>query len=220
MTSQLKRLFCGICAVLLSGTMLSACGNETETAEKKETTRTILPATPAIGVGRIMPIKYEPKTFTVLIDPGHGFEDGGTGEGVLPDGILEKDINLAIAKYLNEALTTYGFRIVMSHDGVTFPQSVNTDNNNKFRPEERVRFANSLDIDYYISIHVNSHTDSSASGARVYYQQTWIKENKNSELMLFKNADHTFNILSGDTDVFEDVCNATVDWFYDTLYGI
>ena len=165
-TNRMKRIFCGSAAVLMACTVLTACGTETAHEENSKKERVRQPATPSIGVSRIMPVVYEPKSFTVMIDPGHGFEDGGTGDKVLPDGILEKDINLAIANYLKEVLSTYGFQIVMTHDGNTFPQSVNTDNNNRFRPEERVAYANQHDIDYYISIHVNSHTDPSASGAR------------------------------------------------------
>ena len=201
MTSHIKRLFCGFLAAVLACTAFSACNTETEPAEKTAKTRVIVPATPAVGVGRIMPEKHEPKTFTVLIDPGHGFEDGGTGEGVLPDGILEKDINLAIANYLNENLTEYGFKTIMIHDGQTFPQSVNGDNNNKFNPNERVAYANTLDIDYYISIHVNSHTDSSASGVLAYYQQTWVNENENSEAITRYVVNAIDDAFVGDPDV-------------------
>lgn len=201
MTNQIKRIFCGLAAAMLVCTVFSSCENETEPIKKKDKTRTILPATPAIGVGRIMPEVHEPKTFTVLIDPGHGFEDGGAGDGILPSEWLEKDINLAIANYLNEELTTYGFKTLMTHNGETFPQSVNGDKNNKFNPNERVAYANTLDIDYYISIHVNSHTDTDASGTRVYYQQTWVKENENSEVITRYVANAIDDAFIGDPDV-------------------
>ena len=201
MNHRMKKIICGAAAILLACTAFVSCGNESgsEDAPKKERIRK--PATPSVGVGRIMPEIHKPKAFTILIDPGHGFEDGGAGDGILPSGILEKDINLAIANYLKEDLTDYGFQTIMSHDGKSFPKTAVDDNNNKFRPEERIAYANSLDIDYYISIHVNSHTDPNASGARVYYQQTWVKENQNSEVITRYVANSIDDAFIGDVDV-------------------
>ena len=201
MNQRMKQILCGAAALLIAGMTLVSCSQETGLPENTKKERVRKAAAPAVGVGRIMPEIHEEKAFTVLIDPGHGFEDGGAGDGILPDGILEKDINLAIANYLKEDLTEYGFQIIMSHDGKTFPKTAVDDNNNKFRPEERVSYANSLDIDYYISIHVNSHTDSAAKGARVYYQQTWIKENQNSELITRYVANSIDDAFVGDPDV-------------------
>jgi len=201
MNHRIKRILCGAAAVLIACLSLTACNNDTAPAENSKRERVRRAATPAVGVGRIMPEIHEPKAYTIMIDPGHGFEDGGAGDGILPDGILEKDINLAIANYLNEDLTKYGFQIIMSHDGDTFPKTAVYDNNNKYRPEERVSYANSQDIDYYISIHVNSHTDPNASGARVYYQQTWVKENQNSEVITRYVANAIDNAFVGDSSV-------------------
>ena len=201
MNQRKKKIICGAAAILLACTAFVSCGNESSSADIPRKERARKPAAPSIGIGRIMPEVHEPKAFTVLLDPGHGFEDGGAGDGILPGGYLEKDINLAIANYLKEDLTEYGFQIIMSHDGTTFPKTAADDNNNKYRPEERVSFANSQDIDYYISIHVNSHTDTSASGARVYYQQTWVKENQNSEVITRYVANSIDDAFIGDVDV-------------------
>ena len=80
-------------------------------------------AEPSDGVGRLMPDPITPKSFTVCIDPGHGFLDGGCGDGYFENGILEKDITLSISKKLNEALGLLGFNIIMTHDGTTFPKT-------------------------------------------------------------------------------------------------
>ncbi len=197
----MKRILCGAAALVIACMSLTACNDETGSAEKNKQERVRKAATPAVGVGRIMPEIYEQKAFTVMIDPGHGFEDGGAGEGILTNGVLEKDITLAIANYLKDDLTEYGFQIIMSHDGSTFPKTAAYDNNNKYRPEERVSYANSLDIDYYISIHVNSHTETSACGARVYYQQTWVKENENSEVITRYVANAIDDAFIGDPEV-------------------
>lgn len=47
---------------------------------------------------------------TVILDAGHGGEDGGA---VSKDGVLEKDINLSITQKLQRLLTTSGFEVKM-----------------------------------------------------------------------------------------------------------
>lgn len=43
--------------------------------------------------------------------------------------------------------------------------------------------------------------------------------NPQSETYLLQSADHTFNIFSGDMKVFDELCDVTVEWFVNTLYG-
>lgn len=116
------------------------------------------------------------KGITICVDPGHGFEDGGTSSDLLGE-ILEKDITLAVAKKLKVHLETYGFDVIMLHDGKTFPKASNDDGNNRFRPEERTAYANSLGdrIDYYISVHCNSFEMSEVYGCEVYYVEDSVK---------------------------------------------
>lgn len=44
--------------------------------------------------------------------------------------------------------------------------------------------------------------------------------NEHSEVYLLEGADHTFNIFTGDMTAFDELCDVTVKWFEDTLYGI
>jgi N-acetylmuramoyl-L-alanine amidase len=99
--------------------------------------------------------------------------DGGCGEGLLADGLLEKDINLAIATYLRDELDHLGYDTIMTRDELTFPRGPADDGNKLFNPNERASYANTLDIDYYISIHVNSFVgDSTVRGMRIYFKET------------------------------------------------
>ena len=52
-------------------------------------------------------------TVTVVIDPGHGGEDGGAVAG---DGTVESTLNLAIAKRLQELLLFTGQSVVMTRE--------------------------------------------------------------------------------------------------------
>lgn len=174
--------------VLLLSALLFGCGRvrdepkvpesgktEAETpAEVSVTTETVSlpPASPATGVGRIMPKVVEQRDTLICIDPGHGFEDGGSGDAetsFFPEGVVEKDITIAVARLLNEDLTARGFRTVMTHDGVTIPAEFNWDGNDRFNPNERVAMMNALEPDYIVSVHTNTTGNPYACGVQVYY---------------------------------------------------
>ncbi len=173
---------------------LTGCGNALESGEtENEINEDPTPAVPAVGIGRAEEwLESDTESsgegdvvalngYTVCIDPGHGFLDGGCGYNYLPNGLVEKDVTLAIAKKVNEELKALGYRTVMTHDGKTFPKSARDDGNNKFNPNERVSYVNTLTLDYFVSIHVNAYEkDRSVSGARIYYQDTVRKINNSS----------------------------------------
>lgn len=136
---------------------------------------------PASGAGRLNSGSSESTTdapeplpgngVTICVDPGHGFDDPGTFNDLLGD-LYERDISLAVASKLKAHLELLGFTVLMTHDGSSFPRTVIDDGNNKFRPEERVSYANSLGntIDYYISLHCNDYAqDPEVRGTRIYY---------------------------------------------------
>ena len=50
---------------------------------------------------------------TVIIDPGHGGIDGGVSRG---EDLLEKDINLEIAKHLRSMLQKKGYGVKMTRE--------------------------------------------------------------------------------------------------------
>lgn len=182
-----RRLCRSLFAALLAGVMLlgTACGSEESAEKKSHYSASTKAAEPSIGIGRDLEAKkasepVEPKDYTICIDPGHGFVDGGTGEGVFEDGVLEKDVNLAVAKLIAEKLEALGYKTIMTHDGVNLPKA-DTNGNQIFNPAERVAYANSLDIDYFVSIHVNAIDDTSVGGMQIYYEQNWRKVNEWSE---------------------------------------
>ena len=182
--------------------LLSGCSkknNEQPTDGAETTPVSTETAVPADGIGRDVTVKEvvdnRPKVkdgYTICIDPGHGFVDGGCGDGIWEDGTLEKDVNLAVANKLKDDLTALGFSVVMTHDGTTFGKTSADDGNQIFNPSERVAYANSLDIDYYVSIHVNSYDKNpDTSGIRIYYENVnnWRKVNTNDEAIAQSIAD-------------------------------
>lgn len=174
-------------AALLAGIMLvcTSCGSEEIEEQKTSHTVSTKIAEPAVGIGREIKEETEPEPakpngYTICVDPGHGFVDGGTGDGVFEDGVLEKDINLAVSKLLVEELEILGYNTIMTHDGVNMPVG-DVDKNHIFNVSERSAYANTLDIDYYVSIHVNAIEDTSVYGMQIYYEQNGNKVNNWSE---------------------------------------
>ena len=108
-------------------------------------------------------------TITVCLDPGHGFDDVGTDSDYLGD-LSEKDITLAVTKLLADKLEALGYTVILTHDGESFPKTSADDGNNLFKPAERIAYADTLDIDLYVSVHCDSYAaDESVKGTRIYY---------------------------------------------------
>ena len=182
-----KRFLCAALALFFLCSVLSSCSaaKNDKNSEKKNAYEESVPAlfSDKSGVGRGNPGRHDDidqqdsTGRTICIDAGHGFVDGGCGEGYYSDGTVEKDITLAIALKLNERLKLLGYNTVMTHDGENIP-SADTNGNKIFSASERVAYINTLKIDYLISIHVNAlDSDTSVAGMHIYYQQSSTKLN-------------------------------------------
>jgi N-acetylmuramoyl-L-alanine amidase len=93
---------------------------------------------------------------TITIDAGHGGRDPGA---IGKAGTREKDVTLDIARRLKEKLASNPqYRIVLVRDSDTFVPL-----------KERAAYANSLETDLFISIHVNYLTGISKNAVETYY---------------------------------------------------
>lgn len=109
------------------------------------------------------------KKGTVVVDAGHGGEDGGA-TGV--HGELEKDINLAIALELQRLLEQHQFQVVMVRDWDTdlADQNLPTVAQRKRSDlQQRLRLVEESGGCVLLSIHQNFFTESQYSGAQVFY---------------------------------------------------
>ena len=104
--------------------------------------------------------EVDAKRMIVVIDAGHGGEDPGK---VGVNGALEKDINLEIAKKVEEKLEREGIQVVMTREEDKGESSKRKD------MEKRVALINEIKPFMTVSIHQNSYTDSSVRGAQVFY---------------------------------------------------
>lgn len=106
---------------------------------------------------------------TVIIDAGHGGEDGGT---VSHSGIPEKDINLKIAIKLNKLFTENNYQTIMIRetDKLIYDDNCNTIRQKKSSDlHNRLNIINSNDNAVLISIHQNHFDESKYYGAQVFY---------------------------------------------------
>lgn len=106
----------------------------------------------------------------IVVDPGHGGVDPGA---VGRTGVLEKDVNLAIAKRLAVLLTQAGAAVVLTREGdydLSDPEhQFSLSVRKKDDLEARVELANKYRADLYISVHVNSFPSPRWWGAQVFY---------------------------------------------------
>ena len=102
----------------------------------------------------------------LVIDLGHGGHDPGA---IGPNKTHESDIVLAIGKELNELLKGYELEVKFTRLSNVY-----------LSLSERAKIANDFKADYFLSIHINSATDSSVRGVEV-----WQYSNRNDKLNKF-----------------------------------
>ncbi|MBE6823327.1 MAG: N-acetylmuramoyl-L-alanine amidase [Ruminococcaceae bacterium] len=106
---------------------------------------------------------------TIVIDPGHGGEDGGaSGKNTM----LEKDVNLAVATNLQKLFEASGYHVVMTR---TTDVSINDEGLGTIRERKvsdlhnRLKLLESQGDCIFISVHQNYFEQSQYYGTQVFY---------------------------------------------------
>ena len=110
-----------------------------------------------------------PKYTTVIIDAGHGGEDGGASSAA---GLVEKDVNLEISQILCDMLRANGVNVIMTReeDRLLYDRNVNYQGRKKkLDLAARLAVADNTADAIFVSIHMNSFTDERYSGLQVWY---------------------------------------------------
>ena len=105
---------------------------------------------------------------TVVIDAGHGGEDGGTTSCT---GMLESYLNLEIAKRLNDLMHLLGVRTVMVRESdISVYKTGNSLSEKKISDlKQRILLIQDTPNPVLISLHQNYYPDSRYYGAQVFY---------------------------------------------------
>lgn len=118
------------------------------------------------GDETVITIKNKPKGVAgsvVVLDPGHGYDDGGaTGLG---EAVKESDINILIAYQVKTALEQQGVTVYMTRYG-----------DDDINLEGRKIFARNVRPDLFVSIHANGSEDTSSIGTSAYYYKPFSME--------------------------------------------
>ncbi len=151
--------------VLLSSCGLVRGGGE---AFAQETEAETEPAAPPV-------IYPEPDgKMTVILDAGHGFRDIGCDTDLMEG--TEAEVNIAITKILKDELEEKGVKVILTHDGITYPSSDEIKaladefsveyeegeiiENDIFSAYERAVYSSAIakkeNADLFLSLHVNS----------------------------------------------------------------
>ncbi|MFI8687540.1 N-acetylmuramoyl-L-alanine amidase [Rossellomorea sp. NPDC077527] len=108
----------------------------------------------------------------ISIDAGHGGDDNGASG----NGLLEKEINLAVALKLRNKLEDEGIKVVMPRTTDVFVEL-----------NDRVQYSVQNKADTFLSIHTNSFSGDSAHGTETYYYTSSLRSEESKQLATFVN---------------------------------
>ncbi|HUL50656.1 MAG TPA: N-acetylmuramoyl-L-alanine amidase, partial [Gemmatimonadales bacterium] len=158
-----------------------------------------LPVPAAAAVSALLSNAPNPLTglrlrHTILVDPGHGGADPGNPGLYFPDGLVEKDITLNVAKLLRAELIRRGLDARLTRTRDTLIDLA-----------DRGGFC-SGDCDLFVSIHVNSmprgQHQSAASGVETYFLSDAKTEDQRRVAQMENDAirfeTEASNVSSGD----------------------
>ena len=136
-------------------------------------------------------LSYGNDPITVIVDAGHGLPDGGA---VGTNGTVEQEINLQIALKIREILEAKSIKVIMTR---TSEYGIYTDKSSTLREMKLEDMRNRLAImkknhaDLFISIHMNSYKNPSASGLRIFYSPNFAGIKPLAENIQLRIADVT-----------------------------
>lgn len=109
-----------------------------------------------------------PRSHVIIIDAGHGGEDGGATSC---SGVLESTINLEIALRLNDLMHLLGFqtRMIRTSDVSIYTEGDTIGAKKISDLKQRVKIVNETEGGLLISIHQNTFPQGKYSGAQVFY---------------------------------------------------
>lgn len=141
----------------------------------------------------------------IVLDAGHGGADGGA---VSRDGVIEKDLNLAIVLYLRDYLQQAGALVLLTREGDYDLAAPETKGYSRRKTEDLLQRADRVrkqQANMAISIHMNSIPSPKWSGAQTFYSpknsdsqrlasviQTEIREMLGNTQRIAKQADKIY----------------------------
>ncbi len=113
------------------------------------------------------------KKYIVVIDPGHGGKDPGA---IGINGTFEKKINLVFSKIIKSVLSSSNIKVKLTR----------TDDRYLYL-RERIKFAEKVKADLFVSIHADASKNRKASGFSVFSLSNKASDNEAKELAKREN---------------------------------
>jgi N-acetylmuramoyl-L-alanine amidase len=133
-----------------------------------DTTRIVLDLTDRVDItteiqGTTLLLTLKPHIYKVVIDAGHGGKDPGA---ISANGTREKDFALDLTLRVGQLLMNHPrIQVIYTRSDDTYPTL-----------EERVKLANEINADVFISIHANKFSRTTVRGIETYYSREDSKE--------------------------------------------
>ena len=109
---------------------------------------------------------------TIVLDPGHGGEDGGA---LSPNGLQESTLNLAISLRTRDLLRFLGVRVIMTREtdvSIHSSEAVTITEKKVSDLKNRVQLAAQTPNAVLVSVHQNMFAQSKYYGTQVFYAST------------------------------------------------
>ena len=112
---------------------------------------------PGVTTPSVVPhLTEQPGIRTIVIDPGHGGKEVGA---IGPNGLMEKDATLNVARKLASALTSrLNARVILTRE-----------DDSVVSLDQRTAIANQYKADLFISVHMNAAVVKGAHGSETYF---------------------------------------------------
>lgn len=118
----------------------------------------------------------------VVIDAGHGGDDPGK---IGINQVLEKDVNLQIAKRVKTLLEQNDVKVIMTRETDEGLYDAGASNKKVQDMKQRIQMISDSKAPITVSIHQNSYGEEAIHGAQVFYYTT-SEEGKNAALLMQK----------------------------------
>ncbi|MBP1996393.1 N-acetylmuramoyl-L-alanine amidase CwlD [Paenibacillus eucommiae] len=134
---------------------------------------------------------------TIALDAGHGGPDGGAKNS---EGVIEKDINLAITLHLRDYLQQSGAIVIMTREEDKDLASKDTKGYSRRKTEDlmkRADFVSAMKSNLFISVHLNSIPSNRWRGAQTFYSSNHMDNANLAGLIqseLVRNLENTDRI--------------------------
>ena len=134
---------------------------------------------PSILTENDLSVKDTGEIFTVILDAGHGGEDGGAQA----NGLTEKDLNLEMTLLLYEVLQHSGVHVILTRKTDEMLGDGSPGHKKTEDLRARLDLANAHPEALLLSIHMNKFPDSSCRGVQIYYSGNDRRSERMAEIL-------------------------------------